>query len=130
MAMLSFLLGNRIIRTLLLGGKGERLAERNLKRQGYRLLRRNYRCPLGEVDLIARDGEVLVFVEVKARTSDRFGHAVEAVGSRKQRKLMMLANHYLKTVKGPLPPVRFDVVTVHLNGGTPKVEHFKDAFEG
>jgi len=91
------------------GGVGERAAEEWLTRQGYRVLERNVRNHGGEVDLVAREGETLCFVEVKARTSDRYGPAVAAVGSVKRRRLARAAALYL--VAHPWTgPCRFDVL--------------------
>ncbi|MEJ2192483.1 MAG: YraN family protein [Nitrospirota bacterium] len=111
-----------------LGDKGEGLAGAFLEKKGYRLLARNWRGPSGEVDLIARDGEVVVFVEVKTRRARRFGDALEAVDTRKQEKIRQTALSYLSRLR-PEPPVRFDVVTVFLErDGSPRVEHLPGAF--
>ncbi|MHB8928489.1 MAG: YraN family protein [Bacillota bacterium] len=78
---------------------------------GYRLVTANYRCRLGEIDLIAWDGEVLVFVEVKARRRDGTGAAIEAIDRRKVRRLRAVADHYLAaSFRGREPPCRFDAV--------------------
>ena len=79
-----------------LGDAGEDLAAAALKKQGYKILERNYVCPLGEIDLIARQGKTYVFIEVKTRKNDRFGAPQEAVNPAKQRKLRLLADYYLK----------------------------------
>lgn len=113
---------------LLLGSDGERLAVKHLKKKGYAILKKNYRSPLGEIDIIARDGEVVVFVEVKTRTGDAFGHPMEAVDIRKQRKIQSVALHYLKGIKSPMPAVRFDIISVWL-GDRQEIEHLSDAFE-
>ena len=84
---------------LLLGQEGEKLAVQYLKRLGYRIICRNYRCPLGEIDIIARHGGVLVFVEVKSRSSQTFGSPGMAVTLAKQRKLSQVAWHYLQDHK-------------------------------
>ena len=94
------------------GRSGEDLAALYLEQQGYTILERNYRLRIGEVDIIARDGEYLVFIEVKTRRSNRFGSPFEAVDVRKQKKIFQLAAAYLQ---GKELPVRFDVVAVHLN---------------
>src|SRR4051812_7990380 len=83
----------RALLNRLLGDRGERVAARHLSRQGLRVLVRGYRTPLGEVDLVARDGDVLVFVEVKAR---RQGQPAEAVTPEKQRRLTLAALRFLK----------------------------------
>ena len=111
------------------GEAGEALAARLLRRQGYRILETNYRTPLGEIDLIARERDTIVFVEVKARRSPHFGHPKTAVTALKQRKLSMVALHYLKTTGQSGVKARFDVVAI--SGGTerPEVEVVRNAFE-
>ena len=79
-----------------LGDAGEDLAAAALKKQGYKILERNYVCPLGEVDLIARQGKTYVIIEVKTRKNERFGAPQEAVTSAKQHKLRRLADYYLQ----------------------------------
>lgn len=112
-----------------LGLLGESAAAEELTRRGYRIIRRNYLCRRGEADLVAEDGETLVFVEVKTRTSLRHGLPREAVGWTKQQKLVLAAEHYLQTQKVEERPVRFDVVeVVILNGEVAAVEVILDAF--
>ena len=91
------------------GQKAEILAERHLAQNGLRLLHRNYRCRAGEIDLICRDGENLVFVEVRLRTHRGFGDALASVDGHKQQKLVRAAQHYLLKT-GWQGPCRFDVV--------------------
>ena len=111
------------------GERGEDLAARHLRRRGCRVLKRNYASPLGEMDIIARDGEVLVVVEVKTRASDDFGGPLAAVDVRKQRKLAQVAQCYLKQHRLGEVPCRFDVVGVTLvEGKEPVIEHIRDAF--
>ena len=110
------------------GTKGENLARKTLKNKGFRVLARNHRTRLGEVDLVCRDGDTVVFVEVKARTSDEFGHPSEAVGHRKQAKLRNLAEEYVSAHDLEDSPVRFDVVSVRLDTDPPEVEHIPGAF--
>jgi putative transposase len=111
-----------------LGDHGEDLAAAALKRQGYKVLERNYLTPLGEIDLIARQGKTLVFVEVKTRKSTRFGSPQEAVSAAKQAKLRRLADYYLKNKRLAEVPVRFDVVAVTLSEDGPQVEIIQGAF--
>ena len=114
----------------LFGQAGESAAEEYLRRKGYRILARNLRSPLGELDLVAEDGQVLVFVEVKARRTDAFGGAIHAVHHRKQEKLIQLAAQYLARhhIKDRL--CRFDVVLLQGSHATvPKIEHIQNAFE-
>jgi putative endonuclease len=110
------------------GIKGEELARKVLRRKGMRVLARNHRTRLGEVDLICQDRDTVVFVEVKARTSDAFGHPSLAVGQRKQKKLRSLAQEYLAGHDLEESPVRFDVVSVKLDRDPPEVEHLPGAF--
>lgn len=112
-----------------IGQLGEEMALRYLRRQGYRILERNFRCRLGEIDLIAREKEELVFIEVKTRTSTRFGLPQEAVNWEKQRRLSRLAQFYLVSRGLAGINCRFDVVAILLtNGGKPRIEIIKDAF--
>lgn len=112
-----------------LGNEGERVAEAYLKKMGYRLVERNYRCPVGELDLVFLDRRVIVFVEVKTRTDDRFGAPLESVHQRKQRKMIKTALFFLSQHRLHHRDARFDVVGVSLKGGEPAVEHVQNAFE-
>lgn len=114
---------------LLLGKEGERLAERYLQKKGYRLVERNYRCKAGELDLIVLDGGVVVFVEVKTRTSAAFGSPLEAVEIRKQRKMIQAAQFFLAEKGLQQRDARFDVVGVSWPGRVPVLEHIENAFE-
>jgi putative endonuclease len=96
---------------------------------GYRILEQNYRTVLGEIDIIARDRDTLVFVEVKARTSWRYGNPKSAVTPRKQRKISMVALHYLKSTAQSRVKARFDVVAIHSASAAPQIELIKNAFE-
>ena len=78
-----------------LGKFGEKLAMKKIKRLGYRCIERNYRCPLGEVDIIARDGDCLVFVEVRTKTNKDFGRPEESITEAKKRRLVATALNYL-----------------------------------
>ncbi|WP_051184513.1 YraN family protein [Desulfatiglans anilini] len=112
-----------------LGQRGEQLALEAVKQIGYRPVHLNYRCPLGELDLIAKDGDTLVFIEIKTRSAGDTGPAKEAVDRRKQRRLSRLALNYLKTHGGLDTRSRFDVVAVGLSEDQPKIEIVKNAFE-
>lgn len=117
------------LRPLDLGRRGEALAARELEKRGYRIVDRRWRCRLGELDLVAWDGDVLVIVEVKARSRLDFGRPVDAVDRDKQRRLRRLALAYLKARKLHGVSVRFDVVGVTaLPGQKPRVEVLRDAF--
>jgi putative endonuclease len=111
------------------GQEGEQLAADHLTRLGYRIIARNYRCPFGEVDIVARDGTVLAFVEVKSRRSDRYGDPQQAVDHRKQGKLSRIALYYLADQHLSNQPARFDVVAVRLDSKGSRVELIRDAFE-
>ena len=91
------------------GQRAEQHAEALLERAGLRIVERNYRCRGGEIDLLMRDGDCLVFVEVRYRTDSRFGGALGSVDQRKQRRLILAAEHYLART-GWRGPCRFDVV--------------------
>ena len=95
-----------------LGAQGERLACSELRRRGYAILARGFRTRHGEIDIVARDGDVLVFVEVKSRASRRYGTALEAVTARKQRQVAAMARSYLARAGWGERPCRFDVVAV------------------
>lgn len=114
----------------LLGNRGERLAAKYLRKQGFKILARQYRTRMGELDLIARDGDVVVFVEVKTRKHAAAGHPVEAITPAKQKKLTQLALAYLKQHRLLEHSARFDVVTVYWTDGEkqPTIEHFANAF--
>jgi putative endonuclease len=115
--------------TVNLGKTGEDQACRALIRHGYAILARRYRTRIGEIDIVAREGEVVVFVEVKARSSDRFGHPTEAVTVWKQRRIILMAQHFLARHRLQNRPCRFDVVAVRCPDGQPaSVEIVRDAF--
>ena len=92
------------------GRNFEDAAARLLRSGGYEIIERNYSCPLGEIDIVAREGEILAFVEVKARSSAAFGGALSAVTPAKQRRITRAALCYIKTKKLSPAGVRFDVV--------------------
>lgn len=94
-----------------------------MKKRGYKILATNYRTPFGEADIVARDGETVVFCEVKARLSDAFGTAAEAVGPDKRRRYGQIAR-YFQMRAGAECNVRFDVLEVYADC----VGHFEDAF--
>jgi putative endonuclease len=111
------------------GAYGERLAERHLTEQGLVVLARNWRCADGEVDLILRDGDDVVFCEVKTRRSARFGTPAEAIGFAKVARLRRLAARWLAESAAHPREVRFDVVAVLPQAsGAAQVEHVRAAF--
>ena len=114
---------------LSLGRQGEEIAARYLQRQGMKILARNLRTPVGEIDLVARHKRLLVFIEVKTRRGTAFGSPAEAVGPRKQRQIVQAAKWYLNDHPQRALQPRFDVVAIILSGETPQIEHIPGAFE-
>ena len=108
-----------------IGSEYEKAAGEYLKQQGYEILEYNYRCKTGEMDIIARDGEYLVFCEVKYRKDTGKGHPSEAVDARKQRVISRCAQYYLMIKGKEYIPCRFDVVSI-MDG---EIMLFKDAFD-
>jgi len=114
-----------------LGTEGERAAKAFLKAQGFRILHENYVTPLGEIDLIAQEGGVLVFVEVKTRTSAEFGPPQASVTPRKQHQIVKVAELFLQRHRLSGAACRFDVVAVTFTGGDtgrPEILLIRDAF--
>jgi putative endonuclease len=111
-----------------LGRAGESMARQHLQKQGYRILEQNYRTRLGEIDLIARHRDTLVFVEVKTRSSDRYGGPRFAVPPAKQKKLSTLALGYLKKTRQMDCKARFDVVLIQAGDAFPEIETIQNAF--
>jgi putative endonuclease len=112
-----------------LGRKGEDLALRFLKKRGYRIIEQNYVCKMGEMDLIAKEKDTLVFIEVKTRTSMDFGPPQLAVTSWKQRQLSKVALYFLKEKKIEDVKARFDVVAILLTAGGEEIELIRNAFD-
>jgi putative endonuclease len=112
-----------------LGRKTETYAERFLRKQGYKICARNYRCAFGEIDLVARENHALVFIEVKGRRSKRYGSPVEAVTFQKRQQIIRVAKQYLAVFQLEEIPIRFDVLGVlWREGGVPEITLVKDAF--
>jgi putative endonuclease len=112
-----------------LGAHGERIAAAFLTDAGLRVLDRNWRCRDGELDIVARDGDALVFCEVKTRRGTGYGQPVEAVGRAKQRRLRTLAQRWLAAHDEHAPELRFDVVGVLVRPARPAlVTHLRAAF--
>ena len=116
---------------LRLGTRGERLAARHLRRRGFKILYRNFRGRQGgEIDLICRDGDTLVFVEVKTRTREDFGRPLEAVNRQKQRRLSLGGLAWLRLLGNPDILFRFDVVEVMMaEAAPPRIELIRNAFQ-
>lgn len=111
-----------------LGKKGEDAAAAAYRRAGLEVIERNYRCSSGEIDLIARDGDTIVFSEVKSRSSDRYGVPILAVDARKRARLKRLAAAWLSDRRPGPVRVRFDVVSVIVTGTRTEVTLVADAF--
>ena len=111
-----------------LGRKGEELAASHLRNQGWEILARNYRTRLGEIDLVCRDRDTIVFVEVKTRTCADFARPDQSVTQRKQSKLRRLVEEYLVAHRLESSDIRFDVLGVLLGSRRPEFEHIKGAF--
>ena len=115
--------------TIELGAHGERIAVAYLTDAGLRVLDRNWRCREGELDIVASEGDALVFCEVKTRRATGYGHPVEAVTPAKQRRLKTLAQRWLAAHDEHAPELRFDVVGVLMRPGRPAlVTHLRAAF--
>ena len=112
-----------------LGKTGEDLACAELEKRGYAIIARRYRRRGGEIDIIARQGETMVFVEVKAREGHAFGEAAEAVTAFKRRRIAQLALDYVTRRRLSHCPCRFDVVSIHFDAGRPQIEVFQNAFD-
>jgi putative endonuclease len=110
-----------------LGNRGEALAEDCLVENGYQILERNWRFSRAEVDIIAKDGEVLVFVEVKTRSSDIFGKPEESVSPKKEALIKDAAAVYMEQINHQWE-IRFDIISILIKGDGHSMEHFKDAF--
>ena len=112
------------------GGWGEERAARYLRLRAYRILEKNYRCRLGEIDLIASRAGFLVFVEVKLRRTDRFGEAREFVGRAKQERILATAQLWMQEHESSLQP-RFDVIEIYAPDGPQgrvRINHIENAF--
>ena len=106
-----------------LGAKGERRAVKHLKSAGYKILKRNYKCPFGEVDIIAEKGDTVAFVEVKTRLSDNFGTPAEAVDAQRRQRYVQTAKFYFSGREID-SVVRFDIIEIFRN----EINHIENAF--
>ena len=112
-----------------LGRKGEAIAARHLVRSGLTIVERNWRCPQGEIDLVARDGDEVVFVEVKTRSSVAFGHPLEAITVQKLARLRRLAAAWCESHAGSHNSVRIDAIAVVApRRGPVEIEHLERVF--
>ncbi len=111
------------------GRAGELLATAFLEERGMEILTRNFRCPIGEIDIVGRDGKTIVFVEVRSRSDSSHGLPQESVSYVKQRRLTRLAQWYLKKHRMERQSARFDVIAITMEAEEPRVTWIPNAFE-
>ncbi len=111
------------------GKEGEKIAAAYLEKSGYRIIEINFRCPIGEIDIVAKDKNDLVFVEVKTRKSIALGYPEQAVGIRKQKKMSQLALWYMQKRKIADTSARFDVVAITLIPENAEIRLIQNAFD-
>jgi putative endonuclease len=111
-----------------IGREGEGIARQYLRERGFELLHQNYRCEGAEVDIVAKEGEVLVFCEVKMRVSDEFGPPEDSITHRKQRQIRKAALGYVTEHQIEDRDCRFDVVAIEARRGVLEIRHWRDAF--
>ena len=114
------------------GAKGEDLAEKYLRDKGLTIVARNCRTPYGEIDLIAREGEALIFVEVKTRSNMEFGYPEDSVGGRKKNRMIQSAEHYIQSSSAEFSDWRIDVISVQMSlteSDSAHIEWFIDAVQ-
>ena len=116
-------------RKIALGKAGEEIAADFLKKSGYKIVEVNYRCPIGEIDIVAQDKNEVVFVEVKARKTSALGYPEEAVGIKKQKKMSQLASWYLQERKLNDSCARFDVVAILMLPSGNDIRLIRNAFD-
>lgn len=117
----------RVLKNKITGAIGEKLAVSYLIKNNYKIIDRNFKCKLGEIDIIATIDDVVVFVEVKTRKSFIYGYPYEAVTLSKQQKIIKTAHSYIKLKKIMDKQYRFDIIEVYLNGNI-RINHIKNAF--
>ncbi len=111
-----------------LGKEGEDIAVEYFRKNGFRIIEKNYRTVFGEIDIIAKDKDIIVFIEVKTRADKTFGYPFEAVNQKKREKIRKVALSFMKKYKKEFP-ARFDVLSIYTENGKEQIEHIKDAFE-
>jgi len=114
-----------------IGNEGEKLAEKYLKRKGYKIIQKNYRCKLGEIDIIAEQNKVIVFVEVRTKQSEKLGLPQYSINTAKKGQISKAALWYIKEKKIVNQTCRFDVIAITYpsNSQEPHIEHIENAFE-
>ena len=110
------------------GNRGEQIAREHLGTLGYQIVEMNYRFGRAEIDIVARDGDILVFCEVKMRENDRFGEPEYAITPKKQQIIRRVASGYLYEHEIKEQECRFDVVAIQMHRGTPDIHYIKNAF--
>jgi len=110
------------------GNKGEQIARQHLKLLGFEIVEMNYRFGHGEIDIIAKDGDTLVFCEVKMRKSEEYGDPEYAITSNKQKQIRKIAQGYLYEHEIREQDCRFDVVAIRMKRSTPEINYIKNAF--
>ncbi|MGI6752386.1 MAG: YraN family protein [Anaerovoracaceae bacterium] len=116
------------VSNIIVGKVAEEYATRYLEEKGYQIIERNYRCRLGELDIVARTGYLWAFVEVKGRRSDRYGTPAEAITTGKQKRFINAVNHYVMTKDIDDEDMRIDVVEVFIDGDRMRINHILNAF--
>jgi putative endonuclease len=111
-----------------IGNKGESLAEDYIKRKGYEVIHRNYRCKLGEIDIIAKDGDTIVFIEVRTKQNENFGSPQDSVTSTKISKISKTALSFIQEKNLSGYSYRFDFIAITFSQGKPNIEHIENAF--
>ncbi len=114
-----------------LGIQGEKLAAKFLKRRGYKITQRNYKCKLGEIDIVAQQDKTVVFVEVKTRRTEEFGPPQYAITAAKKKQISKAALSYIREKNFTEQSCRFDVIAITFSPESrkPKIEHIENAFE-
>ncbi len=110
------------------GNRGESLAEDYIKRKGYKIIHRNYRCKLGEIDIIAKDGDTIVFIEVRTKQNENFGSPQDSVTSTKISKISKTALNFIQEKNLSGYSYRFDFIAITFSQGKPNIEHIENAF--
>jgi len=111
------------------GALGEKLAQEHLKKKGYRIIETNYRCPRGEIDIVAKHKGCLVFIEVRTKSNTRFGLPEESISRAKRAKMRLTAAYYLNSQKKPAEAWRIDFVAVEMghDGKASRIEVYESA---
>ena len=123
--LLKNLLKNEKLAAVSIGNLGEEAAVKAIKKQGYKVIERNYRTKMGEIDIIAKDGEYTCFIEVRLRKNNNFGSPADTIDVRKQQKLIKTAKYYAVTKKIYDTPMRFDAVLINADAKGGKLTNIK-----